>query len=487
MAARQSRRAAAQRERQARLTGVPDRSGNVRSGGPREDEAGWAVLAEAALAIRAAYAEQQWLAAAPPPAAVDPSPDGFAEQALPEWARRADRVSDLNDGFWPGWSARFGSAPGRHRAPEPPGRRRSLAAIGAAGIVAGSYALTWFSTAANPGPAAPSVPVQAPPLPPSEQRWVARAQVTVTSIDEQLELLDRTEQLWRQRRPTDPPPPALEIRRDVLSQRRTALTARIDTVRAMHQARAEVAGSQDRGQLDALEAEAAAAVRTPLPEDGERTAEIADEVLLDIDPPPGSREGDPGTREIDPVLPEESPRSSSVPPPGVDPPAAGSRPAGKAERSAQRAEGGERSTGAAERPARPGQSEPGSKPRSDSARRPASGNPGATARQSGAERRGSRRTDPGRTHSRQGEPHRAEHTAGSAERHRPASPCDSQERSTHRARRGHDDRPVERTSEGKKHPETKRSRLSRSARDEQHDHSDGDEHRYRAKAGTRTG
>ncbi len=64
MAARQSRRAAAQRERQARLTGVPDRSGHVESGGPRGDEAGWAVLAEAALAIRAAYAEQQWLAAA---------------------------------------------------------------------------------------------------------------------------------------------------------------------------------------------------------------------------------------------------------------------------------------------------------------------------------------------------------------------------------------------------------------------------------------
>ena len=207
MAARQSRRAAAQRERQARLTGIPDRSGHCEPGVPRGDEAGWAVLAEAALAIRAAYAEQQWLAAATPPAAADSAPDGSVELALPEWARRADRVSDLNNGFWPGWSARFTAAPGRHRAPEPPGRRRSLAAIGAAGIVAGSYALTWLSTAANPGPAAPSVPVQAPPLPPSEQRWVARAQVTVTSIDEQLELLERTEQLWRQRRPTDPPRP----------------------------------------------------------------------------------------------------------------------------------------------------------------------------------------------------------------------------------------------------------------------------------------
>jgi len=367
------------------------------------------------------------------------------EQALPEWARRADRVSDLNNGFWPGWSSRFASAPGRHRAPEPPGRRRSLAAIGAAGIVAGSYALTWLSTAASPGPAAPSVPVQAPPLPPSEQRWVARAQVTVTSIDEQLELLERTEQLWRQRRPTDPPPPALEIRRDVLNQRRTALTTRIDSVRALHQARAEVAESEDRGQLDALEAEAAAAVRTPLPEDGERTAEIADEVLLDIgpaEPPPSSGEVAPRTPDVDPGPREIHPRLPSAPPPGVDgprtePPAAGSRPAGKAERSAHRA----------------GQ-------------------------------RGPRRSDPGRTHSRQGDPHKSEHTAGSAERHRPTSPCDSQERPTRRTKRGHEDRPAERTSEGKKQPETKRSRLSRSARDEQQE---GHQHRHREKRSTRTG
>jgi hypothetical protein len=448
MAARQSRRAAAQRERQARLTGGPDRSGHLEPAGPRGDEAGWAVLAEAALAIRAAYAEQQWLAAAVPPAAADSSPDGSVEQALPEWARRADRVSDLNNGFWPGWSSRFASAPGRHRAPEPAGRRRSLAAIGAAGIVAGSYALTWLSTAASPGPAAPSVPVQAPPLPPSEQRWVARAQVTVTSIDEQLELLERTEQLWRQRRPTDPPPPALEIRRDVLNQRRTALATRIDSVRALHQARAQVAESEDRGQLDALEAEAAAAVRTPLPEDGERTAEIADEVLLDIgpaEPPPSSGEVAPTPPDVDPGPREIHPRLPSALPPGVDgprtePPAAGSRPAGKAERSAHRA----------------GQ-------------------------------RGPRRSDPGRTHSRQGDAHRAEHTAGSAERHRRTSPCDSQEGPTRRTKRGHEDRPAERTSEGKKQPETKRSRLSRSARDEQHEQQDGHQHRHREKRSTRTG
>ena len=85
--------------------------------------------------------------------------------------------------------------------------------LGAAGIVAGGYALTCAADRDGPGPDAP-VPVQAPPVPTSEQRWVARAQVTVTSLDQQLELIARTEQaLAAAQRPADPPPVALDERK----------------------------------------------------------------------------------------------------------------------------------------------------------------------------------------------------------------------------------------------------------------------------------
>ncbi len=281
---------------------------------PAARSSGWAELNEAALAIRAAYAEQQWRTAVGSTTAPrDPGPVPPAADQLPACARQGGPLDPSGAMLQPGWAIRRHRTSGRHRAPESLGRRRTLAVLGAAGIVAGSYALTSLpgESAAPPMP----VPVQAPPVPVSEEHWVVRAQATISSLDRQLDLIDRTERLWRHRRPGGPPPPTLEHRRVELTQRRAVLAGQLGTVRSLAHARRElarweellravgtelapergpapdataVARERDRRErrrdaqrqvVEALAADVAAVVRAPLPAGGPRTTEITEEVL----------------------------------------------------------------------------------------------------------------------------------------------------------------------------------------------------------------
>ncbi|HWM59354.1 MAG TPA: hypothetical protein VNO83_16115, partial [Pseudonocardia sp.] len=339
-AARRMRRTVAQRARQDQLvqnlpwlqdTGSPPEaaptesapadpalvpaSGQERGGGP-----------EAVLASRAAAAEGRWRAEA---AAASAGPGSSADPAdrddLPEWARHAGLV--VGDGralrlhgFPLGRSVarRLAAGAARLRGCEPPPpHRRAIAVIGAAGIVAGGYAL-------GAPPDRPTTPPPAPaPLATSEDRWLARAQVSMTSVEQQLDTIERTEQAWRNRQPTGTPPAsmrALRQRKAELQERRAELDARLRAVRQARQAREDVTRSQartgehrppdvppgrppaaapapdrdalrERQQLSALETEAANAVRAPLPDDGERTRRLTDEVMSET----GMREPAPPT------------------------------------------------------------------------------------------------------------------------------------------------------------------------------------------------
>ena len=205
--------------------------------------------------------------------------------------------------------------------PDRPHRRRgALALIGVLGAVVGGYAIT-SSEPAGPAPA----PAKAAPEANPADQWAARAEVTLTSVDRQLDVISRTEQAWNSsvaRRPgiaAPAPVAALQERRAVLERRRAALSSQLDTYRALGRTRSDLEAAEQRldaaedalrtasttaaptspddttalavlreqhdmraRQLDAKRAELAGlegnvehAARTPLPDDGEATTEVS--------------------------------------------------------------------------------------------------------------------------------------------------------------------------------------------------------------------
>ncbi|HVH23681.1 MAG TPA: hypothetical protein VNA11_14625 [Pseudonocardia sp.] len=512
LAARQARRRAAQRERQTEAFPVA------------ANESGWAALNEAALAIRAAYAEQQWLAAissAASKSAAEGPGDGAAreqpaEHELPEWARQAGLASQLTRaGFWPGWAARFVTTPGRHRTPGPAGRRRTMAVLGAAGIVAGGYALT--SLPVGPGPDRPT-PVQLPPTPTVDQRWAARAQVTMSSLDEQLEVIERAEREWRRLRPTEPLPSALEQRKALLNRRRTALVEQLDAVRSLDRARAELARSERalnetdpaapprqrqqrererderRREVDALAGPAATAVRAPLPDDGERTTEITERVRDDVrsaaraptepsvaapptevpDPGPGEPAAPDGQRTPIPPVDgggEPGPDRGGGPPTSPGPAPAPDQPGAPAtDLVPDRGDPARKEPGAA--PPAEGRADAGRTERRPDAGRSADGEPKAGAKRAHeAERRSPRSRSVGeRTGRAAGATTRSDpdrrRSGRSNERSSPAASCDDHDedrRGAHRtSARGQSEADRSDSDEAdRKRPESKRTRLAR--------------------------
>ena len=203
----------------------------------------------------------------------------------------------------------------------PPGPRgRALAMLGVAGILAGGYAAT--DTQPEPSPA----PVRATPEGETADAWAQRATVALTSVNRELDVLEQADEAWRQlpesRRAVVPPPiAALEERRSVLQRRRTTLQSQLDAYRSLRRAQQELAVSEQqlravekalvdapperrrsaeqeaaiaaldeqrdlrlrrrdaqRAELASLQEGVSNATRAPLPDDGEATAKVSQDV-----------------------------------------------------------------------------------------------------------------------------------------------------------------------------------------------------------------
>jgi hypothetical protein len=238
--------------------------------------------------------------------------------------------------------------PGRSRGArsnEPlPRRRRALAVLGAAGILAGGYAVT----ASEPAPPPAASPVEAAPQPATEDEWAARAQVTLTSLNRQLDTIAQTEEAWsrlpEERRAATPPAlvQAMAERKALLERRKATLQSQIETYRSLSRTKDELRITEQhlqavekalqdvpsdpnrtpeqasviaaldeqrdlrlrqreakRKELDSLEENVQSAVRTPLPDDGEETAHVSNEVL-EVIRTDGTGRGDPGDSAIPP-------------------------------------------------------------------------------------------------------------------------------------------------------------------------------------------
>ena len=203
----------------------------------------------------------------------------------------------------------------------PPGPRgRALVMLGVAGILAGGYAAT--ETPPEPSPS----PVRATPAGETADAWAQRATVALTSVNRELDVLEQADEEWRQlpesRRAVVPPPvAALEERRSVLQRRRTTLQSQLDAYRSLRRAQQELAVSEQqlravekalvdppperrrsaeqeasiaaldeqrdlrlrrrdaqRAELASLLEGVSTATRTPLPDDGEVTAKVSQDV-----------------------------------------------------------------------------------------------------------------------------------------------------------------------------------------------------------------
>ncbi len=217
--------------------------------------------------------------------------------------------------------------------PPRPRRRGALALIGVLGVLAGGYAMR----SAEPVVATAAPEKAAPTVDPADE-WAARAEITLTSVDRQLDVIARTEQAWnasRAQRPGIAIPAAvaaLQERRAVLERRRAAVASQLDSYQALSRTRADLQTSEERldavedalqnpaaptspddattlavlqeqrdlrvRQLDAKRAELAGlegdverAARSPLPDDGEATTAVSAQVLDAIhgDPPAPGR------------------------------------------------------------------------------------------------------------------------------------------------------------------------------------------------------
>ncbi|OJY45183.1 hypothetical protein [Pseudonocardia sp. 73-21] len=164
----------------------------------------------------AAHAEPERTVRVPAPRAVSPAGRGLA-------ARLGDRL---------------------------PRRRRAIAVIGAAGILAGGYAVTSSQSTEVAGPVAQT------PQGESSDGWAARAQVTLTSVDRQLDTIAQTEAAWNampEHATVGTPAAVAELmdRKALLERRKAALQSQLDTYRALARTKADLELSEQN--LDAVE------------------------------------------------------------------------------------------------------------------------------------------------------------------------------------------------------------------------------------------
>ncbi len=260
-----------------------------------------------------------------------------------------------------------------------PGGRHTLAVLGAAGVLAGGYALASIQVEVDGTPTA-ATPVSAPPVPArgeggaSTETWAQRASVALVSVNRQLDTLAYAEQEWtrlpesaRAGHP-DAPLAALAERRAILQRRQATLQSQLDAYRSLRERRRDLAVSEQhlatlqtalvdvppaprrnaeqdaaiaaldeqrdlrirqrdaqRTEVESLEQGVAAAAAAPLPDDDASTEQVTNDVLAaareDDDTPEEPDEGDMRLpqivpgREEDDVRPRQETETSGPPDP----------------------------------------------------------------------------------------------------------------------------------------------------------------------------
>jgi hypothetical protein len=231
--------------------------------------------------------------------------------------------------------------------------RRSLAVLGMVGVLAGGYALSGSSPSAPP-PVMAMVPVGMAPDLNGDGEWASRAGLALASVDQQLVDLDEAEEAWEDtpaaRRDEEAPTAISELRerREELERRRTTLQAQLGTYGSLNRTRDELSATQDslrsvedelaraprdpgseeraaqvaeledqrdqhqrrldaaRNELLALQDNVRSAVRTPLPDDDEVTAEVRAEALEAVEAAGGETGADPAPERDGIGAPDES-------------------------------------------------------------------------------------------------------------------------------------------------------------------------------------
>jgi hypothetical protein len=130
-------------------------------------------------------------------------------------------------------------------------RCRAVAVLGSAGLLVSGGSLMVASAPADVSNALNAAGWQASG-PNAEQHWADRAQITLASLDRQLQEVDRAEQAWQllptQRRVEPLPIPIrnLQARRVVLQQRRDSLADELSTYQRLQQTDQKLADTQHR-------------------------------------------------------------------------------------------------------------------------------------------------------------------------------------------------------------------------------------------------
>jgi hypothetical protein len=237
------------------------------------------------------------------------------------WLREPAGSVPESEGPPPGLDA-VSPATTRRTCDDRPRRRRTLAVLGVAGVLAGGYA----ATASRPEPPAP-VPVQTAPAGESTDVWAQRATVALASVNRQLDTLAQAEEEWKRqpasrRSATPAAVGALEERRSVLQRRRATLQSQLEAYRSLRATQLDLAVSEQhlqavekalagapsarrrsseqaaaisaldeqrdlrirqrdaqRTELNSLQEGVSTAARTPLPDDDATTDEVSRDVL----------------------------------------------------------------------------------------------------------------------------------------------------------------------------------------------------------------
>ncbi|MFC5995517.1 hypothetical protein ACFQE5_14980 [Pseudonocardia hispaniensis] len=218
-------------------------------------------------------------------------------------------------------------------------RSRAVAVFGAVGLIVGGYLIT----ASEPARPASGIAAQVAPGYATNDDWAARAQVALASVNQQLDVIAQTEEVWNrvpaaQRSGLPLPVRLLQERKALLERQKTTLQAQLATYHSLELAVEELRRAEERlavvekslrdvppealrtpeqaAVIAALEQQRDTLVRhrdakrealrslsdgvqgathTPLPDDGRRTTEVSNEVLALAHDPRGG-EGTPNDR-----------------------------------------------------------------------------------------------------------------------------------------------------------------------------------------------
>ena len=211
---------------------------------------------------------------------------------------------------------------------------RALAVLAIAGVLIGGYAI---NGAQSPPPVMTMVPIGMTPDFAGDDEWATRAELALMSVTEQLDTLVEAEDAWFDTPAAlgDQPLPSaivdLQERRELLEQRRATLQSQLDNYasfrrtedelqaaeehlraveealasapaqpRSREQAAAVAALTEQRAErrrqltaredeLRSLQENVRSAIRTPLPDDGEVTAQVRDQALAVIESAGGAQ------------------------------------------------------------------------------------------------------------------------------------------------------------------------------------------------------